>query len=162
MALFVVDTSVLLSGYEPPPGRWWTTAQADAEVSPGGRDARRYEDWKSKGLEIHAPASDAAARVRSAAQAAGNLPRLSPADLSLLALALEASATLVTEDKTMLDVALRLKVATFSRGGIEATLDFRPRCVGCGRWFEVMPKAAECTVCGSEVKPKPWASKEKR
>ena len=25
-----------------------------------------------------------------------------------------------------------------------------------GRWFEAMPKADECTVCGSPVKPKPW------
>jgi UPF0271 protein len=156
---YILDTSLLLGGKDPPrDGRWATTPEAAAEVSPGGRDARRYEDWISVGLQIRAADPDAVTRVEDAAQAAGNLARLSRADVSLAALALELEGHLITDDYTLLDVAKRLAIATrtVNAQGIGGTLDFKPRCTGCGRWFEAMPKAEECTVCGSPVKPKPW------
>ena len=156
---YVLDTSLLLGGKDPPrDGSWATTREAAAEVSPGGRDARRYEDWQSLGLQVRGAGPEATAAVDATARAAGTLARLSPADRSLLALALEMRATLVTDDYTVLDVARRIGVATqtVNQVGIAGTLDFRPRCSGCGRWFDAMPKRDECTVCGSPVKPKPW------
>jgi endoribonuclease Nob1 len=157
---YVLDTSLLLGGQEPPrDGAWWTTPEAAAEVKPGGRDARRYDSWLAVGLEIRGADADAALRVEDAAMAAGTLARLSPADRSLLALALEGGpgTILLTDDHTMLDVASRLAIATrtVNTQGITATLDFRPRCIGCGRWFDAMPKGNECTVCGSPVKDRP-------
>ncbi len=58
----------------------------------------------------------------------------------------------------MLDLAGRLgiRTQTVNQDGIRASLDFRPRCTGCGRWFEVPQKADLCPVCGSPVKPRPW------
>jgi UPF0271 protein len=165
VAWLVLDTSLLLGGKDPPRGpRWATTPEAAAEVSPGGRDARRFEDWLSIGLELRDPGAAARSRVEAAATAAGSLARLSPADRSLLALALELAAapdggaTLLTDDYTMLDVASRLglKTQTVNQEGIRASLDFRPRCSGCGRWFEAPQKGDVCPVCGSPVKPRPW------
>ena len=159
MADFVLDTSLLLGGKEPPPREpWWTTPEAAAEVSPGGRDARRFDGWLAAGLRIRAPAAEQVERVDEAARRAGNRSRLSAADISLAALALELGATLLTDDHTLLDVALRLGVRTqtVNTAGIRAPLDFRPRCSGCGRWFEAAPKRDECPVCGSPVRPKPW------
>ncbi|MHB1260937.1 MAG: NOB1 family endonuclease [Thermoplasmatota archaeon] len=161
MRWLVLDTSLLLGGKDPPRGaRWATTPEAAAEVSPGGRDARRYEDWRSLGLEVRDPAAAWRSKVEEAGARAGNLARLSPADQSLLALALELGkdATLVTDDYTMLDLAARLGVRTqtVNQEGIRTQLDFRPRCTGCGRWFEAMPKSEDCPVCGSAVKPRPW------
>jgi UPF0271 protein len=156
---FVLDTSLLLGGKDPPRGAGWaTTPQAAAEVSPGGRDARRYEDWLSLGLQVREPSDGARRRAEDAAGRAGTLGRLSAADLSLLALAAELGATLVTDDYTMLDVAGRLGVRTqtVNQEGIQGRLDFRPRCSGCGRWFETPQKGDECPVCGSPVKAKPW------
>lgn len=154
----MLDTSLLLGGKEPPRGRWATTPEAAAEVSPGGRDARRYEDWLSLGLQVREPSSDARRRTEAVARAAGTLGRLSAADLSLLALASNLAATLVTDDYTMLDVASRLGVRTqtVNQAGIKGALDFRPRCSGCGRWFDAPQKNDECPVCGSPVKAKPW------
>jgi len=151
---YVLDTSLLLAGMEPPAGaRWATTPEAAAEVSPGGRDARRFEDWKSLGLQIRSAAGAATEQVDRSAMHAGNLGRLSEADRSLLALALELKATLLTDDKTMQDIALRLDIPT--RGalaaGVSETLDWAPRCQGCGRWYEEMPKREECIICGSSV-----------
>ncbi|MFA5943047.1 MAG: nucleotide-binding protein [Candidatus Thermoplasmatota archaeon] len=161
MQWLVLDTSLLLGGKDPPRGpRWATTSEAAAEVSPGGRDARRFEDWQSIGLEVRDPGPEARSRVEAAGVTAGNLARLSAADRSLLALTLElgAQATLVTDDYTLLDLAARLGVRTqtVNQHGIRASLDFRPRCTGCGRWFEAMPKTEDCPVCGSPVKPRPW------
>lgn len=156
---YVLDTSLLLGGKDPPrDGAWATTPEAEAEVRPGGRDARRFEDWRAIGLQVRAAGPAARGQVESAARAAGNLARLSGADLSLLSLALELGGTLVTDDYTMLDVARRLGVATstVNQRGIAAALDFRPRCTGCGRWFSAPQKGEVCPVCGSPVKPKPW------
>lgn len=158
MRRYVLDTSLLLGGQEPPrDGDWWTTPEAAAEIKPGGRDARRYDNWLAVGLQVREATPDSEELVEAAALKAGTLARLSVADLSLLALALEGKATLVTDDHTMLDIAVRLGVPTrtVNTAGIAGTLDFRPRCTGCGRWFDAMPKAAECTVCGSPVKDRP-------
>ncbi len=157
----VLDTALLLAGKEPPRGRWATTPEAEQEVSPGGRDARRFAYWKEAGLQIRAASPDAEDRVDNAAMAAGSLGRLSVADRSLLALSLDLGAMLVTDDHTMLDVASRLRIPaqTIDTEGIDDTLDWRPRCTGCGKWFDDMPKKDECPICGSAVKLKPWTAK---
>lgn len=161
---YILDTSLLLGGKDPPrDGSWATTPEAAAEVSPGGRDARRYEDWMSLGLQVREPKPDAIVQVEEVAQAAGNLSRLSAADLSLAALALDMKGTLLTDDYTLMDVARRLGITSrpVNTAGIAATMDFKPRCTGCGRWFDAMPKRDECTVCGSPVKARPVQSDKK-
>ncbi len=89
--------------------------------------------------------------------AAGNLARLSDADRALLALAHGEGAVLVTDDYTMLDLAGRLgiRAQTVNTEGIQGAKNFKPRCAGCGRWFDAMPKGEECIVCGSPVRLKP-------
>lgn len=149
----VLDTSVLLSGKDPPPGRWATTPEAAAEIRPGGADARRFAYWQHAGLQVRSGDAASQHRVDEAAMLAGNLGRLSDADRSLLALAVSIDGTLVTDDHTMLDLAIRLDVATLSMtsSGIQGTKDWAPRCSGCGRWFDAPQKRDECPICGSHV-----------
>lgn len=157
MPTYILDTSLLLGGREPPrDGPWLTTPEADAEVSPGGRDARRFAFWKEVGLQVRAASAGSTERAAGAARGAGSLARMSAADLSLAALALDAGpdAVLVTDDYTLLDVAKRLGITTrtVNTKGIDATADWRPRCTGCGRWFDEAPPGDECPICGSPVK----------
>lgn len=155
VVLYVLDTSLLLAGRDPPrDGTWATTPEAAAEVSPGGRDARRFEDWRSLGLEIRSGGPAALDAVADAAMAAGNLGRLSEADQSLLALAKELGAVLVTDDYTMQDIAQRLDIHFLgvNQDGITGSKQWQPRCTGCGRWFEAPQKRDECPICGSPVK----------
>lgn len=162
MRTYVLDTSLLLGGQEPPrDGAWWTTREAANEIKPGGKDARRYDNWLAIGLQVREADDESVTLIEDTARRAGNLARLSPADLSLLALAHDAKATLVTDDHTMLDIALRLGIATrtVNTQGIAAALDFRPRCTGCGKWYDAPPKADECIVCGSQVKARPTRPK---
>ncbi|MFO1533061.1 MAG: hypothetical protein ABR562_05085 [Thermoplasmatota archaeon] len=158
MAWLVLDTSLLLGGKDPPRGsEWATTPEASAEVQPGGADARRFANWIASGLEVRDASPGSLQQVRTTATKAGNIARLSAADVSLAALALDLQAILVSDDYTLLDIAKRLGIPsqTVNTAGIEGTLDFRPRCTGCGRWFDAMPKKDECPVCGSPVKLKP-------
>ncbi len=157
MGWYVLDTSLLLGGKEPPrDGRWATTPEAAAEIKPGGRDARRFEDWKSLGLEIRSAGYEAMDRVAEAGMAAGNLGRLSDADQSLLGLALALQGTLLTDDYTIQDVARRLDIRCVgvNQDGITETKSWKPRCSGCGRWFDAPQKGDECPICGSPVKEK--------
>ncbi len=155
MRVYILDTSLLLGGRDPPrDGQWATTPEAASEISPGGRDARRFADWQSVGLTIAEPGQASQRAVTRVARQAGNLDRLSAADRSLLGLALELGGTLVSDDYTMLDVARRLGLATqtVNTQGISETKDWRPRCTGCGRWFDQAPPRRECPVCGSDIK----------
>lgn len=154
MVWYVLDTSLLLAGKQPPrDGRWATTPEAAAEVKPGGRDARRFEEWQALGLEVRSAKQPSQDRVDETAMAAGNLGRLSVADQSLLALALDLEGTLVTDDYTMQDIARRLEVRCLgvNQEGIETTKQWKPRCSGCGRWFDAPQKRNECPICGSPV-----------
>jgi endoribonuclease Nob1 len=79
-----------------------------------------------------------------------------------VALALDLGAVLVTDDHTMLDVAARLGIATQTIGtaGITATMDWRLRCAGCGRWYDEAPPHDECIVCGHSVRPRPKQTRQ--
>ncbi len=153
---YVLDTSLLLGGKEPPAGRWATTPEAEAEVKPGGKDASRYAMWQANGLVIRSAGERHLDAVDEAGIRAGNLGRLSPADRSLLALALELEATLVTDDFTVLDLASRLDIRTqtVNQDAPQGTIDWGLRCVGCGRWYDEAPPRDECLICGSPVKTK--------
>ncbi len=151
----MLDTAVLLSGRDPPHGVWMTTSEAAAEVKPGGRDARRFSNWQDLGLRIMDPSGMARQDVEDTARGSGTLERLSHADLSLLALALEQKATLLTDDYTIMDVAKRMDIdyEPVLTEGIKDQKAFKPRCTGCGKWFDA--PQPDCPICGSPVKSKP-------
>jgi endoribonuclease Nob1 len=153
VARYVLDTSVLLGGREPPEPGCLTTPEAAAEITPGGRDARRFANWQAAGLQVRSPRQAAVERVEQTARKAGSWARLSEADRSVLALALDLGLKLLSDDHTVLDVARRLHVPaqSLNTAGIAGTLDWRPRCTGCGRWFDAAPKRGDCPVCGSAV-----------
>lgn len=157
MRIWILDTSFLLSGRDLPPGKWFTTPEADAEIQPGGATGRRYFALRERGLDLRSAQPDTWDQVRRVAEAAGNLARLSAPDLSLLALAKETGGTLVTQDFTMLDIAKRMGIAweAVEGKGIHESKAFQPRCTGCGRWYDAMPKGEECPTCGSPVRSKP-------
>ena len=154
---YVIDTSVLLQGGELPPGETWvTTPEADNEISPGGRNARKWATWKEIGLHVVSASPEALVRVRGVARAAGNENRLSAADCSLLALAWERRATILSDDLTILDVARRMRVIgkPVHGKGISGTIAWESRCSGCGRQMDNDgPK--ECQICGSPVRRVP-------
>lgn len=158
--VLILDTSAVLSGVPPPPdARLVTSPAIENELQPGGPTGRAFENLRAKGLEIQAPGPAARAKAKAAAEATGDVARLSAADLELVALALEwapEGGLLLTDDYSVQNVAMRLGVPfqPIAQRGIQEEFQWRLRCTGCGRWFEEAPKSKECPICGSKLRSK--------
>jgi UPF0271 protein len=107
----VVDTGAIMAGLPLRlPGVHLTTPSVVGEVR--DRDSRRLlEDALSYGrLEVAEPSPEAVEEARRAARRAGVLGRLSPTDLEVLALAIEAGRPLATDDYALQLAALEAGV----------------------------------------------------
>ncbi len=109
--------------------------------------------------------SDASLDVaRRAGAASGDLPRLSPVDLDVLALALEGGHELVTDDYRMQNTARKagLVVHALATTGAQEVWSWVWRCVGCRKEHDVASDAQsarrgngpDCDVCGSPTQMK--------
>lgn len=150
----VLDTSALLAGRPLGPGEDTLVPLAVvAELRPGGRDRRHLDHLLAAGARTTDADATSRARVRDEATRGGDLARLSPADVDVLAVALATQGTLVTDDYTVQNVARRLGIPTqgIQQQGIREAYTFVARCTGCRRVLDA-PAPAECPVCGSPVK----------
>lgn len=149
----VLDTSALLAGRPLGPGEDTLVPSAVMEeLRPGGRDRRHLDLLLAAGARLVEAAPADRARVLAAAREGGEAGRLSPADVDVLAVAVEVGGEIVTDDYTVQNLARRLGVPTRSiqTRGIDSEYRFVPRCTGCGRFLEA--QLPECPVCGSPVK----------
>lgn len=160
--VFLLDAGAILEAANVAPGRCATSAEVVAEVRAGGRAHRRLEMLLAGGMEVRQAGKAAQDRVVVEADRAGSRTRLSPADASILALALDTPVPrmLLTDDYTVLDLARRLDVATQTvrTAGITAPKDWLARCSGCGRAYEASRAGSDCGVCGREIRLKPKGS----
>jgi rRNA maturation endonuclease Nob1 len=156
--LLLLDAAGILEAPNITPSECVTVPEVTGEISPGGSAYRRLEQLLAAGLRVQASSNASLARVKRTAQEAGNWGRLSPADASILALALDLPrGKLVTDDYTVLDLAKRLGISTqtIRTKGIDVTKDWIARCAGCGRAYEESIAGRPCPVCGAEVRLKP-------
>ncbi len=97
-------------------------------------------------LAVREPREEDQVRVEAAAVRTGDAGVLSATDRDILALALELSAVLVTDDFAVQNVAHRLGIETQSIQQRPArAIRWRYRCSGCGRYWR---------VCGAPIKRK--------
>lgn len=153
---FLLDAAAILQGLNVPAAASWTTPSVLAEVRPGGATGRRAEQLAAAGLHVQAPTEDARRRVKAAADNAGVMGRLSPADVDILALSLDVQGLLLTDDYTVQDLADRLgaRWQAATTQGIQHQATWRGRCSGCGRWYPPKRAGQECPVCGAEIRRK--------
>ncbi|MCL4344418.1 MAG: hypothetical protein JRN26_04050 [Nitrososphaerota archaeon] len=95
----------------------------------------------------------------------GTSPRLTEADISVIALALQLGEqydiTVITDDYELQNVLAlhNIKCKGIKTTGIKKIIQWTYRCTGCGRYFK---KPFEiCPYCGSAVKRKPRKIKDK-
>jgi endoribonuclease Nob1 len=161
--VIIVDTSAILSGK---PIRFndailVTTPGVSDELTPGGRDYRSFEFLIDTGLTIHAPSKEAVQQVKKTAQETGDNRRLSPADIEIIALALDINkepdqeATILTDDYSIQNIAstLHIKFEGFSQKGITKKFKWVSRCPGCGKQFNEPTKI--CPICGTTTRSSP-------
>ncbi|MDN7012026.1 nucleotide-binding protein [Methanoculleus sp. FWC-SCC3] len=129
----------------------WTTASVVAELSDIHAKCR-FEVLTAAGLRVREPREEDLARVDAAALRTGDSGVLSGTDRDILALALELSAVLVTDDFAIQNVAHRLGVETRSiRQRPARQIRWRYRCSGCGRYWK---EPGDCAICGAPIKRK--------
>jgi UPF0271 protein len=93
-------------------------------------------------------------KVVAAARNTGDYAKLSDADISIIALALQLEIVLVTNDYAVANVATTLKIPVNSVAskGITHTRRWIAYCSACGRAFG--PNAKECRLCGNRLRRK--------
>ncbi len=91
-------------------------------------------------------------QVVAAARTTGDYQKLSEADISIIALALQLKIVLVTNDYAVANVAstLRIPVKSVATKGIIHTRRWIAYCSACGKAFG--PNAKECRLCGNKLK----------
>ncbi|HYY39921.1 MAG TPA: hypothetical protein VE692_01595 [Nitrososphaera sp.] len=93
-------------------------------------------------------------KVVAAAKSTGDYTKLSRADISIIALALQLEIVLMTNDYAVANVAstLKIPVKSTSGKGIKETRKWIAYCSGCGRAFR--PDTKECWLCGNRLRRK--------
>jgi len=158
--IIILDTSAILSG-KPirfPDATLVTSPAISDEVTPGGKDYQRFEFLKETGLTIHSPSQEALRKVKKTAQETGDDRRLSPADVEILALAIDLNnepdtdTAILTDDYSIQNVAtvLGIRFLGFSQNIITQKFKWVSRCPGCGKQFN--EPVDICPVCGTKTR----------
>lgn len=106
-------------------------------------------------LAIQDPTQENVGEVLEAAKKTGDSIVLSVADVSIIALALELGALLVTDDQSASNVASSLGIPVrpaTSGKEIQEVRKWIYYCSACGKTFRAEQK--ECLLCGNELKRK--------
>ena len=150
MTIYVLDAGALIAGYLPDGAV--TTPEIQAEVV--SREANwNLESFLSRGLTIESPTKESLEQVRKTTKETGDDSRLSYPDLSVLALALQLSAVLVTDDYSVQNVAkvLEIQYMSLEQDGIKEVWEWHWVCNKCRK---KMDGEGICLICGGEGKKK--------
>lgn len=131
--------------------------EEDSLCPPGVvEELRRYKDgrldlWGDL-LRVSDCTKTSEEKVKAAAKKSGDLGRLSPVDISVIALALDVGGTVLSDDYSIENVCAIMKIEYRPVGtsGIKRIEKWNYRCLGCGKWFK--EKMDDCPVCGSGMR----------
>ncbi len=130
----------------------------EEHVCPPGviRELEKHEDprlalWGDM-VRVSDCSRESLEKVEEAARKTGDIGRLSPVDKTVVALALDVSGTIWTDDYSIQNVArvLGLEFRAVGMKGIQKVAKWNYQCIGCRKWYK--EKLPECPVCGSQMK----------
>ena len=149
LMFYILDASAFING-KPTYLRGYTTPEVLSELK--SVEANAYTWIIGERVKVEEPLPYFLKKVRKALLKIGET-RLSRADVSVLALALQKRLPLVTDDYHLQNVALYLGLSVYDTGfgRIKRVVKYVWRCVGCGR--EYPPGTRLCPNCGSRVRP---------
>lgn len=87
-------------------------------------------------------------KVSETAKKSGDIGRLSPVDITVLALAVDVGGTVMTDDYSIQNVARMMGIPFKAVGqkGISKVEKWNYQCIGCKKWYK--EKLPECPICG--------------
>jgi UPF0271 protein len=163
--VIVLDTSALLSGFDPfsLTEEQVTVPKVEEEIRKNSMILIRFTTAIENGkLKVKEPTEEFLSITKASASKVGDSFKLSETDIQLLALALELKAEgfkpqIVTDDYSIQNVATQLRIeflalATF---GIKRLLEWIRYCPACYREYPANCSTKECQVCGTKLKRKP-------
>lgn len=134
---------------------FYTTTEILAEVGHIKRSAGAIEALKdSRLLKVLEPGPHYVERIDALSAKSGDRPRLSQADVSILALALEHGLLLVSDDYAVANVGVYagIKVQSSAGKGLKETRKWSNYCSGCSKGFG--SNLVECPQCGNKLRRK--------
>ncbi|HEQ78990.1 MAG TPA: ribonuclease VapC [Euryarchaeota archaeon] len=144
MTVFVLDSGAIIFGVDLK-GAVTTNLIIDEVKS---RNATwNLETLENDGLEVLTPKSEWLKKAREGAKGSGDLRKLSKADISIIALALELDGIILTDDYAVQNVAsiLSLKCLPVEKEKIGKVLKWEWLCKKCKKKLE---SEDECPICG--------------
>lgn len=136
-------------------GRYCTTQSVFDEVKHIKKSLGAIEALLEAGtLHVIDPDKCSVEKAKAAAKKTGDYAKLSRADFSVIALALELKIALLTDDYAVANVATALKipVQSSSSKGMKERRKWIAYCSACGKAFG--PNANECLLCGNKLRRK--------
>jgi endoribonuclease Nob1 len=156
---YVLDASAFIYGMFPD-GELVTPPRVYEEVRD---DASRLKRELLSQLKVKEPGQKYVDEIKNAAQETGDIARLSPSDVDLLALAAEELAegkdvAMLTDDYAVQNVAKKagITILPLHQKRIKYNVVWEKRCMGCNRTYK---EGDVCEVCGSPLKLKKRSSK---
>lgn len=147
---YVLDASALFSRHIPE-NNCYITPEVVLEIK-DQRSKDAVEGYISAGKIIILTASeDAISTVQIALKTTGD--NISGPDMSIIALAIDKNATIISDDYGIQNVASTIGVSWISpkTEGISKVLVWKKKCVACGKIYN-STYTDSCNVCGSELK----------
>jgi endoribonuclease Nob1 len=154
---WAVDAGAFYTGlvFQSSASRYCTTETVFEEVKHIKKSQGAIEVLlESNSLQILNPDKKSIEKVFSAARRTGDYPRLSEADISIIALALQLEVPLITDDYAVANVAtiMKIPIKSLATRGITHTRKWITYCSACGRTFGATTK--ECRLCGNMLRRK--------
>ncbi len=130
----------------------------EEHVCPPGviKELEKYEDPRLAlwGDMVHVMdcSKESLDKVKATAGKTGDIGRLSPVDLTVLALAVDVNGTIWSDDYTIQNLASVMGIGFHPVGmtGIKKVYKWKYKCLGCGKWYK--EKLPDCPICGSQLK----------
>lgn len=147
--MLVLDSSALFSMEQLP--------EEESCCPPGViRELTKYKDhrldlWGDL-LRVSDCTGESMDKVTEAAKKSGDLGRLSPVDMTVLALAIDVNGTVLTDDYSIQNVAriMGIPCRAVGQSGIKKVEKWNYQCIGCRKWYK--EKLPECPICGSSMR----------
>ncbi len=151
---FVLDASAFYTGI---PflscTKYYTTSLVFNEIKHINKSYSVVELLKDIGdLKVIEPEKQILENVNTIAKKTGDSAKLSSADISIIALALQLKKILISDDYAILNIArlLNIPVKTLTTKGITNVRKWITYCYTCGKAFD--PNIRECLLCGNRLR----------
>ncbi len=150
----VVDSSSFFNGFLPDShNEYYTTNSVMQEVR--GKKMRDELELRSTFLKILSPSPENIKVAKDVAKKTGDSEQLSDTDVEVIALAIQISASILTNDLAIQNVCrvIGIDYESFKSKKIKNEIVWKYKCTGCRNVYDI--NYTECPHCGNKLKKFP-------